>query len=91
MHIGTIIFKIENKQAIVGVIGLGYVGLPLTLCFVEKGFRTIGLDIDQSKVDALHAGRSDIKHISKERIQEPKKTGLCDSTINFSNLPECNA
>ena len=51
--VDSILDRIENKQATVGVIGLGYVGLPLALCFVEKGFRTIGFDIAQSKVDPV--------------------------------------
>jgi len=75
----------------VGVIGLGYVGLPLALCFAEKGFRTIGFDIDQSKVDSLRAGKSYIKHIGMERIERANKTSLFDSTTDFSKLSECDA
>ena len=45
--------KLENKSFVIGVIGLGYVGLPLLYCFVEKGFHAIGFDIDKSKIDAL--------------------------------------
>ncbi len=50
--------KIREKTAIVGVIGLGYVGLPLIRAFVEAGYRTMGFDVDQSKVDKLLAGKS---------------------------------
>ena len=55
----------EHKIA---VVGLGYVGLPLSLQFARSGARVMGLDIDQGKVDALNAGRSYIKHISPEAI-----------------------
>jgi len=55
--------KIGNRQARIGVIGLGYVGLPLIIEFVKKGFSVAGFDIDQKKVDSLKAGRSYIKHI----------------------------
>ncbi len=59
---------IRNKSAVVGVIGLGYVGLPLVRAFVAAGFHTMGFDCDQSKVDRLAAGKSYIKHIAAEWI-----------------------
>ena len=54
---------IREKTARVGVVGLGYVGLPLIRAFVAAGFRTLGFDVDQRKVDRLQAGESYIKHI----------------------------
>ena len=54
---------LRKKTATVGVIGLGYVGLPLIQAFVKAGFRTMGFDIDQEKVDLLLQGKSYIKHI----------------------------
>ncbi len=60
--------KFDNKTATVGVVGLGYVGLPLLLCFVEKGFNSIGLDIDARK-PKLKKGESYIKHIPATRIR----------------------
>ena len=83
--------KIENKEAVIGVIGLGYVGLPLNLCFVEKGFRSIGFDIDKIKTDSLKSGKSYIKHISPERIQKALQTKLFEPTTDFSKLKECDA
>lgn len=62
--------KIRDRNATVGVIGLGYVGLPLIEVFLRAGFRAIGFDVDQRKVDALTAGKSYIKHIPSERIGE---------------------
>jgi UDP-N-acetyl-D-glucosamine dehydrogenase len=87
----TFLKKIQDKKAVIGVIGLGYVGLPLNLCFVEKGFRSIGFDIDKTKVDSLKASRSYIKHISSERIAKAVSTNLFDVTSNFSRLKECDA
>ena len=83
--------KLETKQFVVGVIGLGYVGLPLNLCYVEKGFRSIGFDIDTNKIDALRRGSSYIKHISPERIAAANASGLFQVTNDFSQLTSCDA
>ena len=66
---------IESKSAVVGVIGLGYVGLPLIRAFVAAGFRTMGFDVDCAKVDQLLAGKSYIKHIPSEWIGECVSNG----------------
>jgi len=87
----ALITKIENKQATVGVIGLGYVGLPLLLCFAEKGFRVVGLDIDQNKIQALTRGESYIRHIPEERIQRCVKSGLLRVSHEFGLAAECDA
>ena len=58
--------KLENKQAIIGIVGLGYVGLPLMLRYADIGYKVIGLDIDQSKVDALGIGKSYITLIARK-------------------------
>ena len=63
-----LIQKISSKSACVGVIGLGYVGLPLALVFEEAGFPVLGFDIDSKKPEALHRGESYIKHIGPERV-----------------------
>lgn len=86
-----LIDKIQNKRAVVGVVGLGYVGLPLLLTFIEKGFRTIGLDIDEKKTIALMKGESYIKHIPAARILAGVKTGLLNATTDFSQASECDA
>jgi len=69
----TLLEKIQTKDAVVGICGLGYVGLPLALTFGEKGFPVIGFDIDQRKIDAIEKGQSYIKHISGERIAKATK------------------
>ncbi len=63
--------KIKNNTAVIGIIGMGYVGLPLALTFAEKGFHVTGFDIDESKVAKLNAGESYIKHIPSDRIKHP--------------------
>ena len=87
----TLLEKLENKSFVIGVIGLGYVGLPLLYCFIEKGFRAIGFDIDKSKVDSLGKGKSYIKHIPSERIQKGIDSGRLGVTTDFSRLKECDA
>ncbi|HTX19874.1 MAG TPA: nucleotide sugar dehydrogenase [Bacteroidota bacterium] len=86
-----LISKLDNKTFVVGVIGLGYVGLPLLYCFVEKGFHAVGFDIDKSKVDSLMKGKSYIRHISSERIKKGIDTGLLHVTSDFGRLKECDA
>jgi UDP-N-acetyl-D-glucosamine dehydrogenase len=66
----TLLEKIEKKEALVGVIGLGYVGLPLVLRFWEVGFSVLGFDTDRDKVDRLNRGESYIKHITSSRVAE---------------------
>lgn len=65
--------KIIDKTAIISVIGLGYVGLPLVISFVKKGFKVIGLDNDINKIELLKKGKSYIKHIKFEKILSLKK------------------
>jgi len=64
----NLIAKIKNKQALVGIIGLGYVGLPLVLRFCEVGFKVLGFDTDSRKVDRLNRGESYIKHIPASKL-----------------------
>ena len=86
-----IINRIESKEAVIGVVGLGYVGLPLLLCFVEKGFKSIGFDIDAAKTEALKRGGSYIKHIPHERIKNAVNSGLFCTTTDFARAKECDA
>ncbi len=82
--------KIENKSAIVGVIGLGYVGLPLALEFAEKKFNVIGFDIDEKKIPILNAGRTYIKHIKEDRIKKAVDSKQFKATSDFSGLSDCD-
>lgn len=69
--------KLSAGTAVIGVLGLGYVGLPLVLGFAEKGIRVIGFDVDQRKVDALNAGTSYIQHIGAGRVGASVQAGAC--------------
>lgn len=83
--------RIEDKQAVVGVIGLGYVGLPLLDAFLEVGFRCIGFDVDQSKIDSLTSGKSYIRHIPDKQIQSWLDSGRFSATSDMSQLAEADA
>jgi UDP-N-acetyl-D-glucosamine dehydrogenase len=82
---------IQNRTATVGVIGLGYVGLPLVLLFAENGFQVIGFDVDQKKVDALDRGESYIRHIGSDRVASVFKSGRAVATVDYERLAECDA
>lgn len=86
----TLLSKIDKKQSVVGVVGLGYVGLPLLLCFVEKGFHVIGLDIDGKKTEALARGQSYIKHIPATRVARAASSGLLTTTTDFAKAKDCD-
>ena len=80
--------KIEKKQALTGIVGLGYVGLPLIDCYVRAGFSTIGFDTDEAKVQQLSAGRSYIAHISSDLVGEWIKTKRFCATSDMRRLAE---
>ena len=82
--------RIADKSAVIGIVGLGYVGLPLMLRFAEVGYKVLGFDIDQSKVDALQAGKSYIEHISADSIASARAAGF-EATTDFSRAPEADA
>jgi UDP-N-acetyl-D-glucosamine dehydrogenase len=82
---------IDQRSARVGVIGLGYVGLPLVELFVTKGFPVLGLDIDPVKVERLEAGESYIGHIASERVRALVDSGRFEATADFARLVEADA
>ena len=82
--------RLQNKTAVVGVVGLGYVGLPLVNILHRNGLPVIGFDIDQRKVDALLAGKSYIGHIEDVRVQELIADGRFVPTTDFSRFAECD-
>lgn len=87
----TTLEKIENNSAVIGVVGLGYVGLPLVLAYAAKGYHVIGYDIDQKKVDAIQAGQSYIEHISASDIATAVNAGNLEATTDFSRAGEADA
>ncbi len=86
----TLLQKIKDRKATVGVIGLGYVGLPLLIRFGEAGFPLIGFDVDSAKINALLHGKSYIRHIPIEPIQKFLEAGQLDVTISFERLREAD-
>lgn len=82
---------IEQRTATVGIIGLGYVGLPLVQSFVRAGFKTMGFDVDPQKVERLEAGQSYIKHIESEWIAECVESEKFKPTADMSRLAEADA
>jgi UDP-N-acetyl-D-glucosamine dehydrogenase len=83
--------RIQSRTAVVGIVGQGYVGLPLALVFTEAGFPVIGLDLDPAKVEALNRGESYIKHIGAQRVSDAVKTGCFRATADFDELRKCDA
>jgi len=83
--------KIEAKTAQVGIIGLGYVGLPLALLFARNGFAVLGFDLDPTKVAMLNHGESYIRHIPAAAIAEHVRQNRFKATTDFSHLREMDA
>jgi UDP-N-acetyl-D-glucosamine dehydrogenase len=85
------IAKFNDRSARVGVLGLGYAGLPLTCCFAEAGFETFGFDVDGAKIQQLQAGQSYIGHIPAQRIARLVESGRLRPSAEFSPLSDCDA
>ncbi|MBI5358972.1 MAG: nucleotide sugar dehydrogenase [Planctomycetes bacterium] len=83
--------RIESKQARIGIIGMGYVGLPLSLAFSKAGFTVTGFDIDPAKIDSLNKGKSYIKHIPTEIISESVSNKTFSATADFRGLRKMDA
>ena len=85
-----LIEKLNNKTALIGIVGLGYVGIPLSISYATNGYKVIGFDIDQTKVDSLSQGKTYIKHIPDLEIQGLADNGF-ESTVDFSRAAEVDA
>lgn len=83
--------RARARDLTIGVIGLGYVGLPLAEAFLKAGFRVLGYDVDQSKVDAIGASQTYIRHIPDARLAEMNATGRLSVTTEASRLAEADA
>jgi UDP-N-acetyl-D-glucosamine dehydrogenase len=82
--------KIDNNSAVIGVIGLGYVGLPLLHAFHAAGFKVIGFDVDQRKIESLSKGENYLKHLGPEMVRDMVKTGRFSATADFARLAEAD-
>jgi len=83
--------KLQKKSALVGIIGMGYVGLPLALAFTEAGFKVTGIDIQQKRVDLVNRGSSFITGISDKQLKAPVKAGKLKATTDKAKLEEADA
>lgn len=84
------IAKFKEREALIGIVGLGYVGLPLMLRYNAIGYRVLGIDIDESKTARLNAGESYIEHIPAARIRAARDSGF-EATCDFQRVAECDA
>lgn len=85
----VLIEKLENRKAIIGIIGMGYVGQPLALRYSRLGYKVIGFDVDEDKVSILNSGRSDIEHIPDSTIATAIAGGLeCTADISRTSEPD---
>ena len=87
----NLIEKIDNRSAKVGVIGLGYVGLPLAMEFVNAGYKVSGIDIDQNKINSLNDGKNYINDVNDEKLKNAVKKGLLKGTTDFSIVKKLDA
>ena len=85
-----LIKKLNDKQAIIGIVGLGYVGLPLSIRYSEVGYKVLGFDIDPNKVSVLNQGKSYIEHIPASAIQAAVAQGF-EATDDFTRVSEADA
>jgi UDP-N-acetyl-D-glucosamine dehydrogenase len=82
----TVQRQLKDRSSLIGIIGLGYVGLPLAAAFHRAGFRILGFDIDQTKIDMLARGENYIKHLGQEVTREFTTSGRFSATTDFSRL-----
>ena len=87
---GDLINKLNDKTAVIGIVGLGYVGIPLSLRFAEIGYKVFGFDIDPEKAEKIAAGQTYIKHIPDTAIQAATNAGF-EPTTDFSRAAEADA
>src|ERR1051325_10010425 len=87
----TLITNLKEKKARIGILGLGYVGLPLAVVFAEAGFHVTGVDPDARKVDVLTKGISYIPDVKTEAVEKLVKSGYFTATTDFSVLKDMDA
>jgi UDP-N-acetyl-D-glucosamine dehydrogenase len=88
---GAMLTEASVKFERIGIVGLGYVGLPLSLQFARSGVRVCGLDIDPAKVDAINSGRSYIKHIESAMVEQQRSAGRLMASTNFAEIRQLDA
>src|ERR1700680_574694 len=91
VDVEALISRFRDRSAKIGVIGLGYVGLPLVRTIAERGFSVLGFDIDPAKIERLNAGTSYIRHISSDSIAALRLAGRLAATGDFARLAAVDA
>ncbi|MCA1246219.1 nucleotide sugar dehydrogenase [Massilia sp. MS-15] len=89
-HLVRLLANLQDRRAIIGIVGLGYVGLPLTLCYATQGFKVLGIEIDTDKVECLNRGESYIRHIEPKAICAAREQGF-EATADFTRAGEADA
>jgi len=87
-HASSLLQRIEEKKATVGIVGLGYVGLPLAIAFAERGFPVLGFDVDPVKIEAIARGESYIRHLDGGRLETVVRQGRLKASSDFLRLGE---
>jgi UDP-N-acetyl-D-glucosamine dehydrogenase len=90
MDVNALVNKFKQKDATIGIVGLGYVGLPLMLQFSASGFNVIGFDISKEKVEKLQSGQSYICHIAADKIKTARENGF-EATVDYARINEVDA
>jgi UDP-N-acetyl-D-glucosamine dehydrogenase len=90
VNLESLLQRLDNKSATIAVVGLGYVGLPIVIRYTEIGFRVLGIDIDQVKVDRLNASASYIEHIADSAIEQAVAGGF-EASADFSRIKDADA
>ena len=85
-----LINKLKDKTAVIGIVGLGYVGIPLALRYAEAGYKVLGLDIDPEKIEKISSGKTYIKHIPDEDIKSAVDSGF-EATVDFTRAAEADS
>ncbi|HZM35511.1 MAG TPA: nucleotide sugar dehydrogenase [Burkholderiales bacterium] len=83
--------RLEDRSAPIGIVGLGYVGLPLALRYSEVGYPVLGFDIDAAKVDSLNSGKSYIEHISASSIARARRENRFEASSDYARAKDCDA
>ena len=87
----NLIDKINEKSAKIGVIGLGYVGLPLAIEFTNAGYEVIGIDVNKKKIDQINSGENYIKDVNDKELKNAVKNKMLTATSNFSEVKNLDA
>src|ERR1700730_10150320 len=90
MDVQHLILRIKAREVVVAIIGMGYVGLPLTLAASQRGYRVLGFEINAERVRQLNEGSSPLSHISGHTLAKISETGLFEATDDFARLIEAD-